>query len=158
MKRINCLIKDRDFIEYVEKNKELEKTRIFCHHDINHLLDVSRIGWILNLEEGLSIAKEVIYAAGLLHDIGRWIEYETGQDHAIVSGQLARDILNRCGFSGEEKSYIIEAIKNHRQKDHPTDLSRILYQADKLSRPCFSCGAVEQCKRFKQGEKYSLLY
>lgn len=82
---------------------------------MDHLLDVCRISWILNLEEGLLIDKERIYAAALLHDIGRWVEYETGQDHAMASGELAEDILDRCGFSGNEKADIIEAIKSHRK-------------------------------------------
>ena len=158
MERVNCILEDADFIRYIAKNKESEKERIFCHHDLNHLLDVCRISWILNLEEELSIDKEKIYAAGLLHDIGRWMEYETGWDHAIVSGELAEGIMDRCGFSDDEKTYIIDAIKSHRKKEHSTDLSRILYRADKLSRPCFNCEAIGQCKRFKQAEKPFLLY
>lgn len=158
MERVNCILEDADFVRYIAKNKESEKERIFCHHDLNHLLDVCRISWILNLEEELSIDKEKIYAAGLLHDIGRWMEYETGQDHAVVSGELAEGILDRCGFSDDEKAYIVEAIKSHRKKEHSTDLSRILYRADKLSRPCFNCEAIGKCKRFRRGEKPILSY
>lgn len=158
MKRVNCILEDSDFISYIAKTKRLEKNRIFCHHDMNHLLDVCRISWILNLEEKLLIDKEKVYAAALLHDIGRWVEYETGQDHAIASGELAQSILDRCGFSNNEKTDIIKAIKGHRKKEHSTDLSRILYKADKLSRPCFNCKAINQCKRFKQVEKQALLY
>lgn len=158
MERVNCILEDADFVRYIAKNKESEKERIFCHHDLNHLLDVCRISWILNLEEELSIDKEKIYAAGLLHDIGRWMEYETGQDHAVVSGELAEGILDRCGFSADEKTQIVEAIKSHRKKEHSTDLSRILYRADKLSRPCFNCEAIGKCKRFRCGEKPTLSY
>lgn len=158
MERVNCILEDTDFLNYIAKIEELEKGRIFCHHDMNHLLDVCRISWILNLEEKLLIGKEKIYAAALLHDIGRWVEYETGQDHAIASGELAEDILDRCGFSGDEKIHIIEAIKNHRKKEHSTDLSRILYKADKLSRPCINCKAIGKCKRFKQAKKPVFLY
>lgn len=158
MERVNCILEDIDFLKYVAKTKKLEEDRIFCHHDLNHLLDVCRISWILNLEEKLLIDKEKIYAAALLHDIGRWVEYETGQDHAIASGELAESILDRCGFSDNEKVDIIRAIKNHRKKEHSTGLSRILYKADKLSRPCFNCEAISQCKRFKQAQKQALLY
>lgn len=158
MERVNCILEDIDFLKYVAKTKKLEEDRIFCHHDLNHLLDVCRISWILNLEEKLLIDKEKIYAAALLHDIGRWVEYETGQDHAIASGELAESILDRCGFSDNEKVDIIRAIKNHRKKEHSTDLSRILYKADKLSRPCFNCEAISQCKRFQQAQKQVLLY
>ena len=125
---------------------------------MNHLLDVCRISWILNLEEKLQLDKSKVYAAALLHDIGRWIEYETGKDHAIASGELAENILQRCGFLDYEKIDIIEAIKNHRKKRHTTDLSSILYRADKLSRPCFNCEAIGQCKRFKRAGKQALIY
>lgn len=158
MKRVNCILEDVVFLKYIAKIKKLEENRIFCRHDLNHLLDVCRISWILNLEKKLLIDKEKVYAAALLHDIGRWVEYETGRDHAIVGGELAKDILDRCGFSDNEKTDIIEAIKSHRKKEHSTDLGRILYKADKLSRPCFDCGAVTQCKRFRQTQKQALLY
>ena len=158
MERVNCILGDFDFLSHIAKTEKLEENRIFCRHGMDHLLDVCRISWILNLEEGLLIDKERIYAAALLHDIGRWVEYETGQDHAMASGDLAEDILDRCGFSGNEKADIIEAIKSHRKKQHSTDLSRILYKADKLSRPCFNCESISQCKRFQQGQKQALLY
>ncbi|WIV13361.1 HD domain-containing protein [Proteiniborus sp. MB09-C3] len=158
MKRVNCILEDDDFLSYIAKNKELEQDRMFCHHDINHLLDVCRIAWILNLEENLSIPKETVYASGLLHDIGRWVEYETGKDHAIASGELADSILTRCGFLNDEKANILRAIISHRNKEHRADLSRILYRADKLSRPCFHCDAKSRCKRFQKGEKQILYF
>lgn len=47
-----------------------KKDRIFCGHDMGHLLDVARLAWIFNLEANQEISKERIYAAALLHDIG----------------------------------------------------------------------------------------
>ena len=44
---------------------------------MGHLLDVARLAWIFNLEANQEISKERIYAAALLHDIGRHIQYET---------------------------------------------------------------------------------
>lgn len=158
MKRINCILEDVGFLEHIAKIKKMEKNRIFCCHDLNHLLDVCRIAWIINLEEKLLIEKEKVYAAALLHDIGRWVEYETGRDHAAVSGELAEDILDRCGFSDNEKTDIIIAIRAHRKKEHSTGLGRILYRADKLSRPCFNCEAIDQCKKSQQVRKQALLY
>lgn len=157
MKRVNSILKDEEFKKYVSRNAESEQDRIFCHHDRNHFLDVCRIGWILNLEGNLGIDKEIIYASGLLHDIGRWAEYATGEDHAAVGGKLADGILTRCGFSNEERTSIVEAIACHRKKEHPSDLSRILYRADKLSRACFDCKASDKCKKFKDGDG-SLLF
>ena len=98
MKRVNCILSDVDFLDYIAKIKKLEENRIFCHHDMNHLLDVCRISWILNLEEKLQLDKSKVYAAALLHDIGRWIEYETGKDHAIASGNWPKIFYKDAGF------------------------------------------------------------
>lgn len=158
MERINCILKDKEFNMYLKNNEELEENRIFCHHDITHFLDVCRVATIINLERGLNIDKELIYATGLLHDIGRWVEYKTGKDHAILSADLSREILKRCGFTKGEIEKIDLAIRSHRNKEHSTDLSNILYEADKLSRPCVSCKSKDKCKRFLSGEVYTLKY
>lgn len=150
MNRVNCILKDNDFKIYQAKNQEREINRVFCHHDMNHLLDVCRVAWILNLEENLGISKEIIYAAGLLHDIGRWQEYDTGKDHAEVSSELATPILQRCGFKDTECEEIIDAIANHRNKEHKNNLNRIIYRSDKISRPCFCCNNRSLCKRFQK--------
>ncbi len=57
-----------------------EEGRRFCHHDMGHFLDVARLAMIFNLQQGLSVSKEMIYAAALLHDIGRWNSMRTGTD------------------------------------------------------------------------------
>lgn len=158
MDRINCILKDKDFLIFLKKNEELEVDRIFCHHDIVHFLDVCRIARIINCERELEIDKELIYAAGLLHDIGRWVEYKTGKDHAIASAELAEAILIRSNFNQAERQEILLAIRAHRDKEHKTYLSSILYQADKASRLCFKCKAKNKCKRFLNGEIYYLKY
>lgn len=158
MDRVNCIIKDEEFLGFLKNNEELEVERVFCHHDITHFLDVCRVAMIINLEKGLNINKELIYAVGLLHDIGRWVEYKTGKDHAIASAELAEGILKRCDFNNTEIKEILLAIKSHRNKEHKTDLSKVLYEADKISRPCFTCKAKDSCKRFFNGETFYLKY
>lgn len=158
MDRINLILEDKEFLSYLKRNKELEVDRVFCRHDITHFLDVCRVAMIINLEENLAIDKEIIYASGLLHDIGRWMEYERGKDHALASSELAEPILRRCKFVDDEISEIILAIVSHRDKEHKSDLSRIIYKADKISRPCFDCNAKAECKRFLNGEIYYLEY
>lgn len=158
MHRVNAILNDEQFLLYLKKNEEAERERIFCHHDMTHFLDVCRIGYILILKEDLPISQELFYAAGLLHDIGRWSEVETGVDHAQESANLAREILQRHQFDAQETAQILTAIKNHRNKNHTDEFSRILYQSDKLSRNCFSCVAIGECKRFANGEKPELKY
>lgn len=158
MDRINCILEDEDFKSYLKNNQVLEVERIFCHHDINHFMDVSRIAYIINLEKGYGIDKELIYAVGLLHDIGRWIEYKYGKDHALASSELAQPILLRCGFMESEIDEVLRAIKSHRSEKQSTNLGAIIFEADKISRPCYTCNAKGQCKRFLNNEKFILKY
>ncbi len=145
--RIQSIISNREYNKYIENNNSYEKERMFCKHNIEHFLDVARIALILSMKEKLEIDEELIYAAALLHDIGRHIQYEDGRDHAIVSAGLALPILEESGFFEDEISDIIRAIKNHRNSmtADQKDLSGLIYRADKLSRACYACEAQLQC-------------
>ena len=149
--RVNEILSDKEFNKFIKEIEGLEQYRMLCHHNMEHFLAVARIGSILNLQEGTGIDRELIYAAALLHDIGRGQEYLTGVRHEKESARLAPDILQRAGFNGEEISAIISAISNHRNeeyaKDHPQTLDYYIYHADKLSRACFYCEASEQCSK-----------
>ena len=50
MEYVEKLSGDREYRQLLERLKELEKDRIYCHHGIGHLLDVARIAYIENLE------------------------------------------------------------------------------------------------------------
>jgi uncharacterized protein len=134
------------FKQNLNKNILLEKERIFCKHDLNHFLDVARIAYILALENKLPYEKDIIYGAALLHDIGKWQQYEEKIPHEKSSAVLSENILYECGYTKEEVILIMEAILNHR-KHHGeiNNLNSILYIADKASRCCFSCQAVGKC-------------
>lgn len=154
MERINRIIQAELYQNYVEKNDLAEKERRFCRHNMEHFLDVARIAMILNASENYGISKELIYAAALLHDIGRWKQYEDGTPHEKASVVLAPEILCQCGFDEEETAQIIEAVGNHRNPDirESKDLSGLLYRADKLSRACFVCKMEKECN-WKSGRK-----
>lgn len=165
MERINRIIKHELYLKYSGKIKAYEKDRKFCKHDMAHFLDVCRLAEILWLnhriselkekfqdnflicEEAESVSRELIYAVGLLHDIGRWQEYESGIRHEIASAALAPEILRDCGFTKEEIERIVFAISNHRNKEmkEENSLAGFIYQADKKSRPCFLCEAESEC-------------
>ena len=78
MKRIDEILNHDLFIKYTQRTKEHEKNRMFCRHDLEHFLSVARIAEILNLKKKLKIKKSYIYAAALLHDVGRFRQYEDG--------------------------------------------------------------------------------
>ena len=147
MDRINNILENKTYQKYVKRNEKEEKKRIFCRHDMTHFLDVARIAFILNLDENYGIDKELIYAAALLHDIGRWMQYQDGIPHEQASAGLAPEILIKNGFDAKEQESVIEAILSHRDasvRDEKT-LRGLLYRADKLSRACFACKAQKEC-------------
>ena len=75
MKNIDRIINHPLFIMSMKKIHDYEIDRVFCCHGIEHSLDVARVAYITNLEQNLGFQKEMIYAAALLHDIGRWRQY-----------------------------------------------------------------------------------
>ena len=119
---------------------DAEKDRIFCLHGTEHSLDTARIAYILCLEEKADIDKEIIYAAALLHDIGRYGK----KPHHEASAEAAETIMRDCGFSEAETALVKNAVLAHRSGGK-NGLCDILYRADKLSRACFMCKAQKNC-------------
>ncbi len=83
MERIEKILSDPQYRFYCEKNQKWEQSRVFCKHDMEHFWQTARVAYILYLEskdedDKLSggKVKEMLYAAALLHDIGRFKEYE----------------------------------------------------------------------------------
>lgn len=135
------------FQESLLETERLEQDRRFCGHGREHLFDVARIAYIEDLETGAQIPKYLIYAAALLHDIGRHLQYTDGTPHHEAGARLAARILPECGFSAEETDQILGAILSHRDKSVRTKdgLAGMLYRADKRSRCCFACPAEPEC-------------
>ncbi|MEI3176166.1 MAG: HDIG domain-containing metalloprotein [Lachnospiraceae bacterium] len=75
MERVDRIIRNETFIWNMKKLLRLEQERIYCRHDMDHLLSVARVQ-IKALEERIPVSKELIYAAALLHDIGRAAQYD----------------------------------------------------------------------------------
>lgn len=148
MTRIDRILENSTFKEHLRRIDEAEIDRIYCLHGIEHLLDVARIGYIMNMEQGLGYDKEVVYAMALLHDIGRNLEYEEGVSHHEIGGDIAHGILRQVGFDDKECEMICDAIRNHKELkmgEKKGSLNYLLYKADKLSRSCFSCKAYDSC-------------
>ncbi len=166
MRRIELLLNNQLYNTYMTYNEEEESEPIFCRHDISHHIDVARIAYILVLEHndlnffvkenGLSgklAGKEVIYAAGLLHDIGKWKEYQTGIDHASFGAKLAREILPQVFFNPNEVEIIARAIYEHRNLSMDMSfLGERIYRADNLSRICINCAYRSQCPKLDKQE------
>lgn len=145
--RINKILENSAYRNYLKLNEEAEKGRKFCRHNMAHYLDVARIAQILNLREAQHVEDELIYAAALLHDIGRHEQYEEGTPHEKAGERLSLPILKECGYHKDEIAVILRAIRNHRTEEaaEKSGLCGLLYRADKLSRSCFACEAEPDC-------------
>lgn len=150
MKRVNAIWEHPVFQAYYKRLQELEADRIFCRHQLEHLLDTARIAYIQNLEEHLGLEKEWIYAASLLHDVGKCCQYEEGIPHEVASAQIAEKILrtlpNEQCFTEEEIRQIVTAVKGHRKaRENMEPLEKLLCESDKKSRLCYACPAEKLC-------------
>ena len=147
MERVQRILCHAEFKKSMEEIRILEKDRIFCCHGMEHLLDVARIAYIDNLEQAYGYPKDVVYAAGLLHDVGKYLQYREGIPHHISSEVIARQILEDTGYSAEEIEMICFGILNHRSLEDAGEdgFCRMLYRADKISRACYACSASEKC-------------
>lgn len=177
------IVADETYQQYLALNAQREVTRRFCRHDFQHMLDTARIAYILVMEAGEETwrdifgrfkvsfttgqagsytgIRELVYAAGLLHDIGRWHQYDTGEDHALAGARLAGEILERAGYAAGEREIITRAISEHRRGGQGASvLGRLLCRADDLSRPCQRCNVTQECYKYGQMEvaREGLLY
>lgn len=123
-----------DYLETIhERVKAALQGNELGAHTYDHSLRVLRIAFRIGHEEGADL--RVLSAAALLHDIGRVRERETGTSHAVLSGQMARPVLEEAGYADDEVSLVVDAIRTHRFSEGltPNTLEgKILSDADKL--------------------------
>ena len=116
MERVNRILRHPDFIRLQEELDRLEADRRFCRHGMQHLIDTARLAYLFALESSADLPKDVIYAAALLHDIGRAEQYRNGTPHDVAGCAAAEPILAECGFAEEERDMILTAIGSHRKE------------------------------------------
>ena len=157
MERVNEILENKNYRDYLRRLEVIEEKREFCNHTIEHFLDVARIAYIQVLEQNLNYSKEMIYAIALLHDIGKILQYEEGIPHHRGSRDIAKEILKEISFNEEEKASILTAIEEHREGSDK-ELSKIIYISDKLSRNCFNCSAQSRCYWSKDKKNFNIRY
>ena len=141
------LLSNPDYLELLAEIEQAEQERIFCGHDLNHLMDVARIGRIINCEEAMGLAADDIYLAALLHDLGRLQQYEDGTPHDQGGVAVAASFLQAIAYPEERRADILQAVSGHRrEREGESLLTELIRKADKLSRPCFNCPARTECK------------
>lgn len=146
MERVNKLYNLSEYQKAQKLIDKHEKDRVFCHHDLQHSLDVARLMHIYSMESGANLDKAMIYAAALMHDIGRALQYTDAVPHHTAGAEMAEKWLPECGFSDDETECIVEAVRDHRQiYQEGATLKTLLYAADKASRACYACEARHMC-------------
>lgn len=147
MDRINIILKHELFNKYIKEIETAEIGRKYCLHGFEHAMDVARIAYIINLEEGIGYKKDVIYAMALLHDLGRAKEYAEGTNHHEAGCEIAEKILKDANYSRDEIEEIAEAVLKHKHNisGGSDSLKSLLYKADKISRNCFYCKSYREC-------------
>ncbi len=161
--------------EHAVRLAQFEADRPYCRHGVEHLLDVARIAWIENLERDLGFSRAVIYAAALLHDIGKDEQYASRRPHEEAGAEIAALILADVApamaevesgaaesaapvaaggtvseapmqLSPDDCAAIVRAVAEHRRcPEGSSELGRLLYRADKASRACFACCMRGSC-------------
>lgn len=159
MERVNAILHHPDYQGWIIANNQAEMGRDFCRHGVEHAFDVARIAYALWLDNGGNpVARDIVYAAALLHDVGRWQEYEDPTvDHAEASAELAAPLLLEVGYHPMVADEIVKAVRLHR-KGASEGLAQVLHRADKLSRPCFLCPSRHKCKWPAEKKNDDLLY
>lgn len=171
MRYVNRLLAHSEFIRIQNEIKEWEHERIYCHHEMEHALDVCRIAWVMYLEDHarevmenaeLLEMKERFYLAGLLHDIGRACQYETGEHHSATGCLIAKKILEEIGYPKERSEEILQIVGAHHgravSEQNCSSIGYYIRKADHLSRNCFLCKAAESCKWKEQDRNRTILY
>jgi len=157
LKNTNRLYQSKDYQAHLQKIDAYEAKRQFCRHTIDHFLSVARIASIKTLEAGFDVSRDLIYTTALLHDIGRFVQYEDKTPHEIASHQLAITLLKKLDYSDHENKLILAAILNHRNPE-AQGFCRIIYESDKLSRACFSCPVEKECDWSNEKKNLTIIY
>lgn len=106
-------------------------TRAGSAHDFDHVLRVLGLAERIGTAEGADL--RIVRTAALLHDVARAEAAESGQCHALLGSQRARDIL--AGQPTEQVEAVAHAIAAHRFRGTipPETLeAKVVSDADKL--------------------------
>ena len=149
MKRVNEIWNHPVYQTHLTKSTALGKERKFCRHTVEHFWIRQGLLTYIRWREGLCIPKDLIYAAALLHDIGRHLQYEEGTPHEKASAGIAAQILPECGFTEAECERILDAVLSHRRSAGRSDFGRIFTGLTK----CRAAVSPARCRKSATGRK-----
>lgn len=135
------------------KNKDESKSVPESSERIAEDRNAERIDNICEKKHGsvnLQEKKDQFYVTGLLHDIGRVAQYETGEHHSEAGMRIAKQLLSEIGYPAEWMSETLQIVGVHHGREEEKEETGIMEyyirRADHLSRNCFLCEAADSCK------------
>jgi len=104
-------------------------------HGWPHVKRVQRLSMQL-LKSIKKADSDVVEAAALLHDVGKYIEKNNnGVDHGKVSAEMAEKFLNSVKFDAKKTTEVCHAIRVHTHGEEPRSIeAKILHDADFLDK------------------------
>ena len=133
-----CYQVSREILKFLNDQDRIDRERdVSLTWERIHSIGSARTASLLAARRGVDV--ELGYAAGALHDFGRFV---TGKqaNHAEDGYEPAKEFLSSLSlFSGEEIEEICRAVKNHSRKEVVgTPLEEIAKDADVLD--CYYLG------------------
>lgn len=105
--------------------------------------------------------KDQFYVTGLLHDIGRVAQYETGEHHSVAGVRIAEKLLTEIEYPSEWTKETLQIVGVHHGREDEEGVAYTMEyyirRADHLSRNCFFCEASDSCK-WKKEERNQTIY
>ena len=106
--------------------------------------------------------KDQFYVTGLLHDIGRVAQYETGEHHSVAGVRIAKKLLMEIEYPTEWMKETLQIVGvHHGREEDEGELYTMEYyirRADHLSRNCFFCEASDSCKWKKEERNQTICW
>jgi len=137
---------------------------------LDHSVEVANIAGIMAAE--LHINEAVARRAGLLHDIGKAVDFEQDGTHTAIGLELARryresaEVLHAIAAHHEEESfqseeavlvYAADSISAARPGARRETLEGYIKRLDRLEKIAQSCQGVERCFAIQAGREVRIL-
>ena len=121
--------------KYVEEEIFPQYAKNDQGHGILHILEVIRRSFVFNKALNLNLDPNMMYVIAASHDLGKYLEHETGEKHARIAG---RKFIENQSFSNfftdSQRGVIKEAIEDHSSslEDMPrSDYGKLVSSADR---------------------------